>query len=476
MAINFTQKSKQKLPSNSISKKSLCVLLIFISYHLPLAAQHKFKIDTTLTPEEYLYYILDTAQVKFSNVKFRGLKSSIGKFQFDLPKFDIKKGIVLSSGRVKNIKGPNTTPGTTSIAWDNNIRFKGDRDLGKLSKGKVCDQAYIEFDFIPLENEISFNYIFASEEYKEYVGSRFNDVFGFIITGERNYWQNIALVPDKTDPVTINNINHLRNSSFYVNNNAFENSKIKKQVDDMEPREPFIKEFFIKLFGIHKDKSFTINEIEYKDLDQELYQNFEYDGLTRVLQAKCFLTPYKVYHMKIAIGDIGDHMFDSGVFLEYQSFTARKNKDQPYFKDYVNLRGKVNLDSLFFAKIETPIIIDSPKQIEDRFEITNVNFDYNKYQIPDSSDLNIRELSIYLSRNPNLRIHLLGYTDNIGGIEYNQKLSEQRAKAVKELLVRYKISEDRINYIGNNYSDPLGNNLTAEGRSKNRRVEIVLLE
>ena len=83
--------------------------------------------------------------------------------------------------------------------------------------------------------------------------------------------------------------------------------------------------------------------------------------------------------MKIAIGDIGDPMFDSGVFLEYQSFTAQKNPKAPYFKNYENLREEINFDSLFQLKLITPITIDSPKQIEEKFEITNINFEYNKF-------------------------------------------------------------------------------------------------
>lgn len=438
--------------------------------------QNKFKVDTLNKPREYLLHIFDTSNIKFSNVKYRGMKSAIGKFSFDVEGFEIKKGIVLSSGNVGTIGGGNKTPGTSGLAWNNDFSFKGDRDLGKLSKGKVCDQAFIEFDFIPLENEIKFNYIFASEEYKEYVGSRFNDVFGFIITGENNFWKNIAIIPEKIEPVTVNNVNHLRNTSFFVNNNCFNNIKIKKEVDDdMQPREPFFKDIFMKLFG-SKDKKFSIDEVEKKTLHTDLYENFEFDGLTRKLVATCFLIPYKVYHMKIGLGDVGDPMFDSGVFLEYQSFTSTKNKKQPFFKDYEDIRAIVNFDSLFQRRIEKPIVIDSPKQIEERFEITNINFAYNDSLVPDSSVLDVRELALYLNKNKEFKVQLLGYTDNIGGLQYNQKLSEKRAKSVRNLLIKNGVADDRINYIGNNYNDPLAKNTTEKGRSKNRRVEIVVLE
>lgn len=449
--------------------------IYFIIFTNEISAQKKIKIDTSWQPMRYLYHILDTANVKVNNLKVRGLKSAIGHFHINLDKFEIRDGIVLTTGNLATLGGGNKTPGTSGLAWDNKHRFKGDRDLGRLSKGKVCDQVYIEFDFIPLENEIKFNYIFASEEYKEYVGSRFNDVFGFIVTGEGNFYKNIALLPETNTPVTINNVNHLRNSQYFINNECFKNSNIKKEVDDLEPREPFIKEIIVRLFG-SKSKDFALDEVERSSLNDELFKNFEFDGLTRKLSVSCFLTPYKVYHMKIAVGDVGDPMFDSGVFLEYQSFTAQKNKNAPYFKNYEDLRGKINFDSLFQKRIEVPIVIDSPKQIEEKFEITNINFEYNKFEIPDSSAIDIRELAIYLNKNKDYRLHLLGYTDNIGTQEYNQKLSEQRAKAVKKLLVENGVHEDRINYIGNNYDNPLASNETEHGRSRNRRVEIVVLE
>jgi outer membrane protein OmpA-like peptidoglycan-associated protein len=246
-------------------------------------------------------------------------------------------------------------------------------------------------------------------------------------------------------------------------------------LDDLEPREPFIKDIIGRLFGA-KSKDFSVDDVERKTLNDELFNNIEFDGLTRKLTASCFLTPYKVYHMKIAIGDIGDPMFDSGVFLEYQSFTAQKNPKAPYFKNYENLREKINFDSLFQLKLITPITIDSPKQIEEKFEITNINFEYNKFDIPDSSQIDVRELAIYLNKNKDYRVHLLGYTDNIGTIDYNQKLSEQRAKTVKKLLLENGVEEDRINYIGNNHDNPLASNESEHGRAKNRRVEIVVLE
>lgn len=453
----------------------ILIFSIIIIFTQKSYSQNRLKIDTTYEIQDYIKYILNNEKIKVDNIKYRGLKSAIGKFRIDTNALGIMNGIVLSTGNVNTIKGGNQTPGTSGLAWDNSYRFKSDRDLNRLSKGKVSDQVILEFDFIPLENHVTFKYIFGSEEYKEYVGSRFNDVFGFIVTGDNNFSQNLALVPGKKEPVTVNNINHVKNMDLFVNNNCFENYGIKKDIDEYQPREPFIKEVIIKLFG-SKKKDFVIDPKERKNVNNFLFENIEFDGFTRPLEASIFLTPYKVYHMKIALGDVGDPMFDSGVFLEAESFTATKNMNAPFFKNYEDMKDKINFDSLFHIKFEKPIVIDSPPQIEEKFEITNVNFDVNKSIIPDTSNLQIRELALYLIKNKDYRVHLLGYTDNVGSLEHNQKLSERRSKAVKELLVKSGVHEDRINYIGNNYENPLADNAVELGRRKNRRVEIVVLE
>ena len=439
-------------------------------------ASHRFKIDTSRSPIDYIKFLMEQNEnIKINNVKLRGLRTAIGAFKVDTNVFGFKEGLVLSTGDVFTIQGQNKTPGTSGLAWDNNYRFRSDRDLNQLAKGRVADQVILEFDFIPLENHITFNYFFASEEYKEYVGSRFNDVFGFVVTGDGNFSKNIAILPESLLPVTVNNINHVKNSHLFVNNNCFENFNLKKEIDEFEPRKPFIKSFIDKLFG-SKNKDFKVNTEERKKLNTFLFNEFEFDGLTKPLTASIFLEPYKVYHMKIALGDVGDPMFDSGVFIEKGSFSAKKNKNAPQFKEYADRRNEIDFETMFRYKVMNPIKIDSPAQIEEEFEITNINFDSNRDIIPDSSHIDIRALAHYLTKNKTYRVHILGYTDNVGSVELNQKLSERRAKAVKELLVKSGVEDQRINYIGNNFENPLAPNNDEKNRQKNRRVEILVLE
>ncbi|MCU0328757.1 MAG: choice-of-anchor L domain-containing protein, partial [Chitinophagales bacterium] len=178
---------------------------------LPLNGQKSLRIDTTQDLDRLIERLFDNQTIIVRNVKYLGSKSAIGFFEMDTNAIGVRQGIVLSTGRVQDIPKGNQTPGTSGIAWNNEIRFRSDRDLNKLANGKVSDQVVLEFDFISFENHLTFNYVFASEEYPEYVGSRFNDVFGFILTSDGNFYQNLALVPNKNIPVTINNINHLKN-------------------------------------------------------------------------------------------------------------------------------------------------------------------------------------------------------------------------------------------------------------------------
>ncbi|MBK9731606.1 MAG: choice-of-anchor L domain-containing protein [Chitinophagaceae bacterium] len=74
---------------------------------------------------------------------------------------------------------------------------------------------------MPFNNHISFSYAFGSEEYPEYVGSRYNDVFGFIIDGEKLNNKNLAVIPKTLLPVTINTINDKENEGYYIDNDYF---------------------------------------------------------------------------------------------------------------------------------------------------------------------------------------------------------------------------------------------------------------
>jgi hypothetical protein len=190
-------------------------------------------------------------------------------------------GVLLTSGSAAAAAGPNDSAGSSL-----NNGLAGDASLDALVSGNTLDASVLEFDFIPTNNAISFQYVFGSEEYNFYTGSDFNDVFAFFLNGV-----NIALVPGTDVPVAINNVNCASNSSYYTDNS----------------NEPGGSAGACGNAGL----------------------NTQYDGLVGVnaafqLFATGAVNPGVVNHIKLAIADRGDRRLDSGVFLKAGSFT-----DQP---------------------------------------------------------------------------------------------------------------------------------------------------
>lgn len=106
--------------------------------------------------------------------------------------------------------------------------------------------------------------------------------------------------------------------------------------------------------------------------------------------------------------------------------------------------------------------------------IYGIYFDFNKSEIKPESEPAIKEIAKMLAKNKNIKIYIVGHTDNVGTIDYNMKLSQARAESVaNELTIKYKIESQRIKAYGVASLAPVSPNTTEEGRAKNRRVEIV---
>jgi OmpA-OmpF porin, OOP family len=106
--------------------------------------------------------------------------------------------------------------------------------------------------------------------------------------------------------------------------------------------------------------------------------------------------------------------------------------------------------------------------------IYGIYFDFNKSDVKPESELALQEISKLLSGNPNLKVFIVGHTDNVGGVDFNMKLSQARADAVvKALTTRYKVNPQRMKAYGVGQLAPVAPNKTEDGRAKNRRVELV---
>lgn len=246
-------------------KKILNTLLLAAGICTGLTAQSPLFVDTMVTPQQMVSDFFNTGQVTVSNVAFTGADGSCAYFEAANTDLDLLAGIMLSSGHCTE------APGTPDYFANGFYNTDGDSLLSALSGVSTFDAASLEFDLVSLEDTLCFIYRFGSEEYPEYVGSSFNDVFGFFVSGP-GYADNtnIALVPNSSTPVAINNINIDSNSQYYV---------------------------------------------QYDSVGEDAV----YDGFTTTLPAKFVVQPGETYHVKLAISDSGDGIFDSGVFIAINS-------------------------------------------------------------------------------------------------------------------------------------------------------------
>ena len=101
-----------------------------------------------------------------------------------------------------------------------------------------------------------------------------------------------------------------------------------------------------------------------------------------------------------------------------------------------------------------------------------INFKVNSDQIQGTSPADIKQAAKALKKYPNAQVRVVGYSDSIGDPAYNLALSARRAKAVADELIKDGVSPANVSYVGKGESDPIAPNKTAEGRAKNRRVEL----
>lgn len=114
-------------------------------------------------------------------------------------------------------------------------------------------------------------------------------------------------------------------------------------------------------------------------------------------------------------------------------------------------------------------------QVGQKIVLRNIFFDFDKATIRPESANELERLTKLLNDVPTLRIEISGHTDNKGSAQYNQTLSESRAKSVVEYLIKNGIAKDRLEFKGYGLTQPLVSNDTDEGRQLNRRTEFKIL-
>jgi OOP family OmpA-OmpF porin len=143
--------------------------------------------------------------------------------------------------------------------------------------------------------------------------------------------------------------------------------------------------------------------------------------------------------------------------VQYKAFSANENYNT---LDIPSVEGMVNFD--YKLTIEPPKV----------YTLNNVFFDSGKSSLKPESSKELNELTEYMQLKKTMVIEIAGHTDNVGNKDANQKLSEDRANAVRNYLIKKGISADRIVAKGYGDTQPVADNTTEEGKHKNRRTEV----
>ncbi|NBW30483.1 MAG: PKD domain-containing protein [Flavobacteriales bacterium] len=263
---------------------------VFVSLSL-MAFSQSVVVSNTQTPTQLVNNVLLGMGVTASNITINGnpvnanaVQGNVASFTNTNPTFPISSGLLLTTGNAIAAQGPNNStslsnnlPATANVASDPHLNI--------LAAGTVTNGVVLEFDFIPTGDTLNFRYIFGSEEYPEFSPSTFNDAFGLFLWGPgitgpyalAGYANgaNIATIPGGI-PVTINNVGDASNTQYYV---------------------------------------FNDNGSTYGNAIQ-------YDGTTVLLTAAASVQCNQTYHIKLAISNVSDMNYDSGVFLEANSFSS----------------------------------------------------------------------------------------------------------------------------------------------------------
>lgn len=239
--------------------KSIITIALILICRL---ASAQLVIDDTYTGEDLVDVIVGDG-IFVDNIQLICPTGASAWFDGSGSNIGLSNGILLTSGSAALAVGPNNDAGDGIC---NN--GQADPDLEAVAGSNIYDACILQFDMVPTCTPLSLNFVFASEEYPEYINREFVDAMVIMVSGPGipGGVQNIALVPSTTTPVSIGSINSNTNSSYYVANNGG--------------------------------------------------SSIEYDGFTTVLTASVDIQPCQKYRMKIAIGDAADCIFDGGLFIE----------------------------------------------------------------------------------------------------------------------------------------------------------------
>jgi len=249
-----------------------CGLAAFALFHLNLQATGQpLMVSNNHTPQQLVENFLIGPDVQVSNIQFTGSAQARGYFDGSTSNIGLHSGVIVSTGAVTDAVGPNDSIPETDVGTD--FMLQGNSTLTSIMGFQTYDAAILEFDFQMPSDTFYLRYVFASNEYMLYVGSNVNDAFALLLSGPGiDGEQNLALIPGTQIPVAIDNVNANVNAQYYVDNQV------------------------------------------------PLGATVAYNGFTQPFTAQANIVPNEWYHIRMAIADGGDGLYDSAIFLLQHSF------------------------------------------------------------------------------------------------------------------------------------------------------------
>jgi len=305
--LEFLTKNNSRKSNKIIQHFRVAILSILILGGLTKTALADLAINTT-TDATALINALTGQDVTLSNLQIEqgNIGGQVGIFSGgdtggSGPLLGISDGAVIITGTAATADGPNTSISTSSGGEVGPT----DTSLATIENGDQFDTASLQFNVVPAGNTLSIEFIFASEEYNEFVCTIFNDAMGIFVSGPGIVGEvNIAKLDSNSANFSINQINggalgsanpsfpapcSLDNSDFFVDNitNATNPGETPYEPNTSSPLEV-----------------------------QNNYTNVEYDGFTIPLASQLSVQPGQSYTIKVVTADIGDSSWDGGVFVD----------------------------------------------------------------------------------------------------------------------------------------------------------------
>lgn len=256
--------------------------------------------DNTFTPEQLIEEVCLGEGLEVTNIEFQGVDRAVGRFSGGQNVIGLDEGFLMTTGLAQsmgNIAGADRPSALNSSFVNNSTAFTPELLL-LANELVIRDVAIFHIDFVPSGDSIMFRYVFASDEYPEFVCSSFNDVFGFFLEGPdpatgQNVQTNLANIPGTNLPVSINSVNNGLPGSYPGGHPAFCTEALNGSLD------------YAEFFNVTVPMNFPT-----------------YNGYTDVFVAKSAVVPCATYRMTLVIADVGDAYWDSGIFFEAQSFCS----------------------------------------------------------------------------------------------------------------------------------------------------------